>query len=346
MVEVTSTTCLPVADDVAWIRVEEPATAGSARRTAASLAERLGFRETRVAEIGIAVTELATNLHKHAERGSIVVRAVRATTQAALEVVALDHGPGIANVRLATEDGSSTTGTLGVGLGAVHRLADTVRVFSEPGRGTVVTARFHPGRAPLPEIVDGDAAGITRPIDGEVVCGDAYAVTRSDGRLRLMMCDGSGHGPLAAAASQAAVRLFCERSDDVPEHLVAQLHSELRGTRGGAVAVADLDLGAGRVRFAGLGNIAATVVSDGRKGGMVSVPGVAGYQARSIRAFDYDLPPGAAVVLHSDGLTERWNPEDRRALFAASPLVIATVLLRDAGVRKDDASVLVGKPRP
>jgi len=40
------------------------------------------------------------------------------------------------------------------------------------------------------------------------VCGDAYA-TRSHGRgFSLMVADGSGHGPLAASASSAAVRTF------------------------------------------------------------------------------------------------------------------------------------------
>jgi hypothetical protein len=106
----------------------------------------------------------------------------------------------------------------------------------------------------------------------------------------------------------------------------------------------DLDLQRRAVRFAGLGNIAASVVADGRKNGMVSVPGIAGYQARTIKTFDYPLPAGATVVMHSDGLTERWTAEDRSRLFGRDPLLIAATLLRDAGVRKDDAGVLVARP--
>jgi serine phosphatase RsbU (regulator of sigma subunit) len=235
-------------------------------------------------------------------------------------------------------------GTLGVGLGAVARLSDFCTAFSEPGKGTVLTARFVARRAlPLELLRETVAAGITRPIGGEEVCGDAYAVRRSDVRLSLMLCDGSGHGPLAASASQAAVRLFRETDFTAPEELVARIHTALRGTRGGAVAVADLDLVKRTVRFSGLGNVAATVLSPGRKQGMVSVPGVAGYQARTIRAFDYVLPEGAVVVLHSDGLTERWTLDGRERLLTADPLVIAATLLRDAGVRRDDAGVLAGK---
>jgi anti-sigma regulatory factor (Ser/Thr protein kinase) len=342
----TAAGCLPVTEDVAWVRIEDGAAHGQARRAAAGLAARLGFGEVRAAEIGLAVTELETNLAKHAAEGVLVVRAVRAVTEAAVEVVAIDRGPGMADVDLSRRDGESTTGTLGVGLGAVARLAEVTSVLSEPGRGTVVTARFHPRRAPLAELPGEPASGITRPIRGEDVCGDAYAVHQEGSRLRLMMCDGSGHGPLAAAAARTAVDTFCAHAAERPEAVVKHIHEALRRTRGGAIGIADVDVAAGTIRYAGLGNIAGSVVADGRKQGMISVPGVAGHQARTIRAFDYPLPPGAVVVLHSDGLTERWSAEGRERQFAAGPLGIAACLLRDAGTRNDDAGVLVGKPRP
>jgi serine phosphatase RsbU (regulator of sigma subunit) len=215
---------------------------------------------------------------------------------------------------------------------------------SRPGMGTVVVARFTVSASREPEWGTEIAAGVTRPFNGEEVCGDAYAVCQAPGRLVLMMCDGSGHGPLAALASDAAVRVFREQPSSPPEEIIARVHTALRGTRGGAVAVADINLVARTVRFAGVGNIAAAVLADGRKQGMISVPGVAGYQARTIRAFDYALPDRAVVVLHSDGLTERWTADHGSDLVADAPVLIATTLLREAGVRNDDACVLVGKP--
>jgi anti-sigma regulatory factor (Ser/Thr protein kinase) len=342
VVPVIDLSCLPIMADVGWVRIDDTSAPGRARRVAAALAAELEFSQTRVAEIEIAVTELGTNLLKHAQDGVLLIRSVRAVVQAAVEIVAVDSGPGIADVDEALRDGRSSAGTLGVGLGAVTRLADVSSVLSEPGEGTIVTARFHRRRGTPDELPGEAAAGITRPIDREELCGDAYAVCDEDGRMRLMMCDGSGHGPLAAWAAQAAVRAFHgDRSGD-PAAILGRIHTAMRGTRGGAVAVADLDLARRTVRFAGLGNIAASVVADGRKHGMVSIPGIAGYHARTIKAFDYPLPADATVVLHSDGLTERWVPQDR--LFRRDPLLIAAALLRDAGVRKDDAGVLVARP--
>ncbi|WP_285640579.1 ATP-binding SpoIIE family protein phosphatase [Lentzea sp. NBRC 102530] len=344
MEEVTAAQCLPLVRDEAWLPVEETAHVGRIRRAVTSLAERLGFTANRTAEIGLAATEIGTNLHKHAWDGVVLIRSVRGEHDAAVEVVAIDRGPGIADLALAWEDGHSTTGTLGVGLGAVARLATSCAMTSRFGAGTALVARFAPVLDWKPEWGDEPAAGLTRPISGEEMCGDAYAACRTADRMTLMMCDGSGHGPLAAAASDIAVRLFREQPFLPPEQAVARLHTALRGTRGGAVAVADLDLRARTVRFCGLGNIAAAVLGDDRKHGMISVPGVAGHQARTIRAFDYQLPERAVVVLHSDGLTERWGPEQCSDLRADPPLLIAATLLREAGVRRDDACVLVARP--
>jgi anti-sigma regulatory factor (Ser/Thr protein kinase) len=344
VVPVIDSSCLPIVADVDLVRVDDASAPGRARRVVAALATDLGFGETRVAEIEIAVTELGTNLHKHAREGVLLARSVRAVEEAAVEVIAIDSGPGMADVEEAMADGRSSTGTLGVGLGTVSRLADAVSVLSEPGSGTIITARFHRRRGTPDELPGEAAAGITRPVDGESVCGDSYAVCEENGRIRLMMCDGLGHGPLAASASQAAVWSFHADRSGGPAEILTRMHTAMRGTRGGAVAVADVDLVERSVRFAGVGNIAASVVFDGRKHGMVSVPGIAGYQVRTIKTFDYPLPEDAVVVLHSDGLTERWSPDNRDRLFSRGPLLIAAALLRDAGVRKDDAGVLVARP--
>lgn len=336
--------CLPLVQDVAWLTVEEPAEVGRARRAATALADQLGFTAARGAEIGLAVTEVGTNLLKHATQGVVLIRSVRGEREAAVEIVAVDRGPGISDLDLARQDGQSTTGTLGLGLGAVARLATTCAMTSRPGLGTVLAARFLASAHGRPEWGETVAAGITRPFGGLEVCGDAYAVCRTADRMVLMVCDGSGHGPLAAAASDAAVRVFRDQPLGPPEETIKRVHTALRGTRGGAVAVADIDLVRRSVRFCGLGNIAAAVLADGRKQGMISVPGVAGHQARTIRSFDYALPDRAVVVLHSDGLTERWGADHGSDLIADPPLLIATTLLREAGVRKDDACVLVGKP--
>ena len=337
----------PLVEDVAWVRLDEPSAVGAARRAVEQLAARLGAAGVRSAEIGIAVTEIASNVQRHGGGGALLLRAVRGAEAAEIEVVAVDSGPGIADLGAARRDGSSTAGSLGIGMGAIERMAHSVEIATMTERGTVLVARFdlrrrQPGTAhPRPV----DAAGITRALAGEEVCGDAYAVRRHGRGLSLMVADGSGHGPLAASASSAAVRIFLDpdRASDPPAEVLGRVHGALTGTRGAAVAVAEVDPVAEVVRFAGIGNIAGAILSDGAKRSMVSLGGVAGYRNPTIRTFEYAYPPGAVVVLHSDGVRSRWSEADVRGLVGRAPLLLAASLLRDAGIRHDDACVLVGR---
>jgi len=327
-------------DEGAWFRVEATATASAARRSAERLADRLGLPDKRIADLSIVTAEAAGNLVKHADRGQLLVRTVRTDELAGVEIIAIDHGPGVADLARAVGDGHSTAGTLGIGLGAIVRQSSWSDLHSVPGKGTVLAAQVWPAEPPAPAW----AAGLTRPLTGEPVSGDAFAIRDADGRRQVLMCDGLGHGGLAAAAARDAVRAFAEAPPSTPDAVVELLHRRLNHTRGAALAVAELDPDAGLVRYAGLGNIAGTVLSPGGgRRGMVSLPGIAGHQRRQIRQYDYPIEPDAIVLMHSDGVVDRWNPADYPGLLSHSPAVIAATVLRDAGVRRDDAGVLVAR---
>jgi anti-sigma regulatory factor (Ser/Thr protein kinase) len=329
-----------ILDEGVWFRVEAAGTAAAVRRTAERLAADLAMPEARIAELSIVAAEAAGNLVKHAQQGTMLVRALRTADQAGVELIAIDSGPGIADVEHALGDGHSTAGTLGIGLGAILRQASHWDMHSLPGKGTVLAVQVWAEGTPEPSW----AAGLTRPIGGETVSGDAVAIRDLDGRRQLLVSDGLGHGGLAAAASREAVRAFRQAASGPPAAVVEVLHRTLGHTRGAALAVAELDQAAGLVRYAGLGNISGTVFGpDGSRRGMISVPGIAGHQRRQVREYDYPLLPGAIVVMHSDGVVDRWNPTEYPGLLTRSPEVIAGTVLRDAGTRRDDAGVLVAR---
>lgn len=131
-------------EDVAWFRDQPEA----ARGAAAALGRRIGLGETRSSQLVLAVAELAGNIAKHADDGSLLLRVLRNEATAGVEVLAVDNGPGIVDVPAALRDGMSTAGTLGIGLGAIQRLADSFHIHSQPGLGTVQVARFWPHPAP------------------------------------------------------------------------------------------------------------------------------------------------------------------------------------------------------
>jgi anti-sigma regulatory factor (Ser/Thr protein kinase) len=327
-------------DGGVWFRVEEASAAATVRRSAERLAAELGLSERRTAELSIVVAEAAGNLAKHADRGVLLLRAVRTEALAGVELIAVDSGPGMADVTRALGDGHSTAGTLGIGLGAIVRQATWVDLHSVPGKGTVLAVQVWPAERPERSW----AAGLIRPMTGETISGDGFAVRDVGGRRQLMMCDGLGHGPLAARATQEAIRVFGSLAPMPLTGILEALHRALGHTRGAAIAVAELEADGTRVRYAGLGNISGTIVTgDGSRRGLVSLPGIVGHQKRQIREYEYPLPAGAVLIMHSDGLVERWNPADVPGLFTHSPQVIAATLLREAGTRRDDAGVLVAR---
>ncbi|TXK40539.1 ATP-binding SpoIIE family protein phosphatase [Nonomuraea sp. C10] len=324
--------------DDAWIRAEEPSSVGAVRRLAIDLAKTAGFGDERVGQVAVAVTEAVSNLVKHAVQGVALVRPCPGAPEV-VELITLDRGPGMPDVARALRDGYSTSGTLGIGLGAITRMASSYDVHSLPGRGTLLAVQF----AAKGTIEPPPASGFVRPIGEEVISGDAFAVSSGEQALTVLVFDGLGHGPAAAHASRKAVELFLEGPDDEPLAILRRLHDGLAHTRGGAAAVARVT--SARVSYAGLGNISGWIAHADDRQGMVSVPGITGHQRRRLRQYEYDLDEHATVVLHSDGLTDRWSPATMPGLFSRSPAVIAAGLLREAGSRRDDACVVIVRPR-
>lgn len=328
----------PASGDQRWVRVEDPSAAAACRGAALLMAARLRFPESRTDQLTLAVTEAASNLHKHASQGAMLLRIARDSAGPGIELVTVDAGPGVRDTDAALRDGHSTSGTLGIGLGAIRRLADFCDLYSVPGACTALVARFWPeaGHQALPY------AGLTRPITGETECGDVFGAMEADGVLTGVLCDGLGHGPLAASAATEAVAAVTEDPSGEPAALLDRAHRRMAHTRGGALAV--VQVAGTAVRFAGLGNITAVILEGRTRKSMPSVPGIAGHHARAIRQFEYEAAPGSAVVLHSDGLSARWDPAGLPGLATRDPLVTAATLFAQAGSRRDDAGILVLTP--
>ena len=113
----------------------------SARQKGRELASQVGFPSTDLAVVATAISELARNIVRYAIRGEIILRLVQNNGKRGIEVVATDDGPGIADVRLAMQDGYSTSGGLGLGLPGTRRLMDDFEITSDYGKGTTVTVR-------------------------------------------------------------------------------------------------------------------------------------------------------------------------------------------------------------
>ena len=134
------------------IEVRDSSQAGEARRKAAEFAHDLQFGEVRSGAAALAATEMATNLVKHAGNGTLLLQRVRENGNSGLRLIAIDNGPGIADVARALQDGHSTAGSMGSGLGAVQRVSDIFEVYSATGVGTLIRSEFWEGNHHHPPI--------------------------------------------------------------------------------------------------------------------------------------------------------------------------------------------------
>ncbi|MDP3671914.1 MAG: anti-sigma regulatory factor [Telluria sp.] len=126
-------------DEELLIPIRHEADLLTARQRGRALASSLRFSSSELTLIATAISEVARNILSYAGTGEILLRLVQKGSRRGIVVVARDHGPGIADISLAMQDGYSTAGSLGLGLPGAKRLMDEFNIVSEVGEGTAVT---------------------------------------------------------------------------------------------------------------------------------------------------------------------------------------------------------------
>ncbi|MGB1274469.1 MAG: ATP-binding protein [Nannocystaceae bacterium] len=117
-----------------------------------AFARQAGLDERGCWELTIAVSEAASNMLKYAGGGDVVLR-YQEEPRFCIEFEAQDRGEGISQLEHAVQDQVSEGSDLresfdptaqrglGLGLGAISRMVDTVEILDRPGGGTLVRGR-------------------------------------------------------------------------------------------------------------------------------------------------------------------------------------------------------------
>ena len=305
------------------IPVTDKSQASGARRLASVWTREAGCDEDHIARVALVVTELANNLHLHTTHGgSLLLRRFDVENRPAIEILSLDSGPGTANFSQFMRDGYSTSGTMGTGLGAVSAAFAPVRgAFAAwPRHGFAQSSVAERGEIRL---LGSPAGSVNLPTRSETVSGDSWCYCDGkNGCARLVIADGLGHGPAAAQASRRAMDVFAAGHTKPLPELLAAMHEALRPTRGAAVAVAEMDLAQEKLRYVGVGNIAATILSSARSTSLVSMNGTVGAACHTIQEFTYPWSRESLLVMSSDGLKTQWNLARYQGLQTRHPSLL------------------------
>jgi anti-sigma regulatory factor (Ser/Thr protein kinase) len=320
------------------VSIEESSGIAEARRQAIHLAVTLNFSEARAAELGLAITEVVTNILKHAGHGYLFIACIEREESLGVEVVAVDAGPGIDSLDYYLQDGNSTAGTYGIGFGTMRRLADEFSIYAS--QGTAVRLMFWNSRPKF-----GDSAwelgAISIPIQGEDLCGDQWCFMDDGVQAVIAVADGLGHGPDAAVAGTAAMEAISNDFQQSPLVLMQRANLRLRSTRGAALAIARFDGDLKRISFAGIGNVSMTLLNPEKRYHLVSLSGIVGANPRKVQEFSQEFESGVLLVAHSDGVATRWDLQTYPDLLVAHPSLIASIVFRDFCRVRDDATLVV-----
>lgn len=323
-----------------FVNIVDQSSAAEARRRLRRIASAEALGEDMIERAAIVVTEAATNIVRHADHGHILIDVLDIFGRPRLVIAAMDKGPGIAKLDRMMEDGESTAGGPGNGLGAMQRLADRFDIHTAPDEGTVVACEFGEAGDDLASRRF-DVAGLRVNHPGETVCGDALALRKATMTAQFFLCDGLGHGPRAAEAANAALESLSSHPGGTVETVLDDLSHALQPTRGAVAALCQVEGAAGQMSCGGIGNISMLHISNQKLRRLPSRDGRLGAPERQALVETIDITPGDLIILHSDGISTLRNLEQKAGLLRRSALTIAGIVIRDNLRGRDDASVAV-----
>ncbi|HWQ20956.1 MAG TPA: ATP-binding protein [Methanotrichaceae archaeon] len=331
------------------IRVIRAADVSAARGAARAMALGIGFAATASEEIALAVSELASNLVKHAGGGTIVLLSLCE----GMQIESHDEGSGIEDIDQALTDGFSTAGSLGFGLGTVNRLMDEFEISSRcsrPDSGThIVCKRFIRGGAagPLPGPLEFGAATRAHPLMS--VNGDTFVIKCWGTSALIGVIDGLGHGQQALLAAQAARRYVEIHYNQPLLSIFTGVDRACRATRGVVMSLARFDwisdLSRVTLTFSGIGNVEMSIIGKQEPLNFVIRRGILGAGTPSPVVTEHIWKPGYVMVLHSDGISAHHKWSDLPELRNASVEVVAQHILQRLARKEDDATVIVARSK-
>jgi anti-sigma regulatory factor (Ser/Thr protein kinase) len=309
----------------------------NARIKGKKTAAAMGFGEIALAEIEIVISELGTNIVKHAgSRGIIIFRPVRDARARGIEIIARDRGTGMRN-GTSIRDGISTTGTLGIGLSGVKRLMDELDVKTGESGSVIRTVKWmaEDFRSQI------RCSALSKPKSGETVCGDAFFFKRLPSCVVFSVIDALGHGLNAHRVAEQTLGILENHYREPLETIIKCCHLELKNTRGAAISIGRIDFHTGKFQHIGIGNVETRVYGTPEVISPSCTNGTLGMNIERIRTDEYLYTKGMLLVMFSDGISQKFEIES--AMLRKTPQEISNFVLDSYARAYDDATVLVLK---
>jgi negative regulator of sigma-B (phosphoserine phosphatase) len=184
---------------------------------------------------------------------------------------------------------------------------------------------------------------INQASKGQTTCGDAYFIKEFENKVFIAVIDGLGHGDKAAAAANTAVEHIKNNNEKSLTEIIKGCHEKMKKTRGAVIGIALIDLDRSILRCAGVGNVEIRVRSRTTLR-PVSTNGILGYNLRKVREKEFSFNPGDLIILHSDGISGKFDLDMYPPEFLGQhPQIIAERIAAEFGRRTDDLTIVVAR---
>lgn len=306
-----------------------------------------GFNPRRTGEIDIIVSELASNLIKHANGGELLYRVAENEGNKIMEIFCIDKGPGTNDIARMMKDGSSSTNTLGHGLGAINRLSDFFQIYSMRDWGTVSYSGSNKNLPPTVFQRNKDEIKfkvLQTCMPGEKVCGDGYFIKKTDNQTQIFVGDGLGHGENAHEAVQSAIAAFKDCDHSSPAEILRFIHQRVKKTRGLVATVACLEHEKKEWKICGIGNITTRLYHGIDPKNYMAHNGIVGLNVpNTMNDYIVEKEKYQHIIMYSDGIRTRWDLMKYPSILKYDSSIIAGVIYKDHARGNDDVTILVGK---
>lgn len=179
------------------------------------------------------------------------------------------------------------------------------------------------------------------PFLGNKHCGDRCFIKEFDGKTLVAVIDGLGHGRLAEVAAGKAIEYIEKYYHLNLSDIFHGCNEFLKKTVGAAMGIALIDPENCRITFAGVGNISARIVVE-RNFNLVSDFGIVGGGIRKVREESYPFKPGSILIMHSDGIPEKFDVSSYPGKVRSDPQRLAEAISKEFSRSHDDSIIVVG----
>lgn len=309
-------------------------------------AVKAGFDTEKLSELDIIISEMTSNLHKYAVKGEILAGLFKEKDNFYIELISIDHGPGMAYPQQMMTDGFSSENNLGMGLGSIKRMSDKFDLYSVKDWGTIILSRIYK-KPTVPRT--GAAAKIEiRPLviamPGQQVSGDGTCYEITDTHLKLLVADGLGHGEEANYAVNEAAKAFMASTYASPAMILKDIHESILKTRGIVGSVVVFDFIKKVWTMAGVGNITTRMSNFIDIKNQMSHNGIIGHNIPNvINNHEISLNDYHQITLCSDGMKPRWELSKYPGINRCDLSIQAAAIYKDFGRHTDDMSVVIAK---